>query len=357
MRTFRRKLRTGGLLGLAGALVAGLALVAPGANGTTAAAAGGEPPQFVVVSFDGGGSIAAWQRWRALSTQVDATMTFFLSGVYLVPASKGHLYSPPRRPKGSSDIGFSLPGNVRPRMEQVRAARAEGHEIGTHYNGHFCGATGVQRWSTEDWLSEIRQFDSLLDNWRVNNDATDVTPVGWDSGVIQGGRTPCLEGNRAALFPAMVRSGYRYDTSGQGTLRWPGRMSNGMWDIPQQSLRMAGSGSPVLSMDYNFYERHSGAVDGSVSRRSAWHSQVLNTYRNAYRATYKGNRAPLILGAHFNTWNGGIYADALADFVRETCTKPNTRCVSFTELIDWMEDQPASVLAKLQARPTQSMTY
>ncbi len=356
MRTIRLKLRTGGLFALAGSLLAGLAMLSPTATGTTAAT-GGEPPQFIVVSFDGGGSIAAWQKWRSLSSQVDASMTFFLTGTYLVPEQKSYLYSPPRKPRGASEVGFSAAENVRPRMEQVRAARAEGHEIGTHYNGHFCGASGVQRWSTSDWLSEIRQFNSFLDNWRVNNNATSVTPLGWDSGVVVGGRTPCLEGNRAAMYPAMVANGYRYDTSNQGPLRWPSRMANGMWNIPQQSLRMAGTGVPVLSMDYNFFERHTGAVDGPASKRPAQYAQVLNTYRNAYRAVYNGNRAPLILGAHFNTWNGGIYAKALYDFVKETCTKPNTRCVSFTELVDYMEAQPASVRAKLQARPSQSMGY
>lgn len=358
MRTIRRKLRSAGLLTLAVSLFAGLALAAPAANGTTTATAGGEPPQFIVVSFDGGGSIDAWKRWRALGSAVDAEMTFFLTGLYLVPEQKSYLYRPPGHAVGSSEVGFSAKENVRPRMEQIRAAHAEGHEIGTHFNGHFCGSNGVQRWSTADWLSEIRQFDSFLDNWRVNNGATDVAPLGWDSGEIVGGRTPCLEGNRAAMYSAFAQSGYRYDSSGEGTLRWPTRMSNGMWNIPQQVLRTAGTGRQVLSMDYNFYDAQSGAVDrGTSADRARWQSQVLNTYRNAYKATYNGNRAPLIFGAHFNTWNGGIYRDALYQFVKETCTKPNTRCVSFEELVDWMEDQPSSTIAKLQARPTQSMTY
>lgn len=30
--------------------------------------------------------------------------------------------------------------------------------------------------------------------------------------------------------------------------------------------------------------------------------QVLDTYRNAYQATFHGNRAPLIFGSHFNTY-------------------------------------------------------
>jgi hypothetical protein len=98
-------------------------------------------------------------------------------------------------------------------------------------------------------------------------------------------------------------------------------------------------------MDYNFLEAGASGA------------QALQTYRNAYRALYNGNRAPLILGNHFSPFNGGAYLNALESFLRETCSKPNTRCVSFEHLVDWMEAQPSSTLRALQARPTQSMSY
>lgn len=322
-----------------------------------ALATGETPPQFIVVSFDGGGSIDAWKRWRSVAAHVDATMSFFLTGLYLVPEEKAYLYDPPGHPRGSSEVGFSAAENIRPRMEQVRLAYAAGHEIGIHYNGHFCGSGGVSSWSTADWRSEIRQWDSFLTDWRVNADATDAPPVGFGPSAIVGGRTPCLEGNRAALYPALVERGFRYDTSGEGRLRWPRQLENGLWDIPQQILRMAGSGTEVLSMDWNFYDLQSNAQEAAASRRPAMYRQVLDTYRNAYKATSNGNRAPLILGSHFNTWNGGIYADALADFVTETCAKPQTRCVSFTQLVDWMEAQTSATRAALAGRPTQPMSY
>ena len=44
-----------------------------------------------------------------------------------------------------------------------------GHEIGTHYLGHFCGATGVNTWSTADWTSEITQFNEFITNWQKYN--------------------------------------------------------------------------------------------------------------------------------------------------------------------------------------------
>jgi len=358
MRRIRRRLRAAGLLALAGSLLAGLAFTAPTANGTTASAtAGGEPPQFIVVSFDGGGSIEAWKRFRAVMNDTDSTMTVFLSGVYALPEQKAYLYDPPGHPRGTSAIGFSAAENVLPRMEQVRLAHAEGSEIGTHFNGHFCDGTGEGSWSTAQWLSDIRQAKSFLDHWRVNSGNTSAAPLGWDSSEIVGGRTPCLEGRRDQLFPAEVASGFRYDSSGEGSLRWPTRMSSGLWEIPMQDVRLAGSGRYVLSMDYNFYEAQSGASPASSSRYAGYRSQVLQTYRNAYRAVYNGNRAPLILGNHFSPFNGGIYLDALEAFLRETCARPNTRCVSFEQLTNWMEAQPASTLRALQARPTQSMAY
>jgi len=143
MRTFRRRARVAGLVGLAASLLAGVTFIAPSATGTTTnTTAGGEPPQFIVVSFDGGGSIPAWQRFRDVMSDTDSTMTVFLSGVYVLPEQKAYLYDPPGHPRGTSAIGFSAAGNVLPRMTQVRLAHAEGNEIGTHFNGHFCDSTG-----------------------------------------------------------------------------------------------------------------------------------------------------------------------------------------------------------------------
>jgi hypothetical protein len=178
-------------------------------------------------------------------------------------------------------------------------------------------------------------------------------PFGTDA--IVGQRTPCLEGDREALWPVLAERGFRYDTNGYGSLEWPRRMDNGLWDIPMQVLRLAGSGRPILSMDYNFYEAQSGAKPAPAARRDGLREQVLETYRNAYEALAAGNRAPLVIGNHFAPFNGGIYADALADFMLSTCGRPNTRCVSFTELIAWLEAQTPQTLAELRARPVQTM--
>jgi hypothetical protein len=316
-----------------------------------------EPPQFIVTSFDGAGNVESWRRWLDLARRDNATMTFFLSGTYLLPADKANLYDPPHHNRGASDIGFSTAADVRPRMDYVRQAYLAGNEIGTHFNGHFCGPTGVARWTSADWTSELDQFNRFLTDWRTNNDALDAAPTPFGLEAIVGERTPCLEGKRAAMLPVLAARGFRYDTSGDGDLRWPRKFDNGMWNIPMEELRMAGSGAGVLSMDYNFYDQQSHARYAPAARQDAMRRQMLMTYRNAYTAVYNGNRAPLILGNHFAKWNNGIYADAMATFLDETCQRPQTRCVSFTQLIDWMEAQSTDTLAGLQARRVQDMPY
>jgi hypothetical protein len=124
-----------------------------------------------------------------------------------------------------------------------------------------------------------------------------------------------------------------------------------------QELRMAGTGTPVLSMDYNFYELQSGAHEAGTAFEDRMQGDVEATYRNAYDALFNGNRAPLILGAHFANWNDNIYHHALANFLKSVCDRPETRCVSFKELVDWLDAQTPATQAALAALPVQDMKH
>ncbi|MFE1175428.1 hypothetical protein ACFW5B_24005, partial [Streptomyces sp. NPDC058773] len=66
---------------------------------------GQKPPQFVVFSWDGAGEVGngLFPRFRKLARDHNAAMTFFLSGLYLLPESKKRLYHPPNNPVGASD--------------------------------------------------------------------------------------------------------------------------------------------------------------------------------------------------------------------------------------------------------------
>jgi hypothetical protein len=318
---------------------------------------GEKPPQFIVISFDGAGSLDRWRYYRNIAARVGAHLTYYLSGPYLVPKDKANLYQPPHHPPGASDIGWSTSdADVQARMAQVYQAYLDGNEIGTHFNGHFCGAGGGLRWTADDWRSELNQWFSFLHNWRTNADDPNADPLPFKDSEIVGERTPCLEYQPSVLYPVLKSMGFRYDTSDTGNLRWPKKDPSGIWEIPLQELRAAGTGAQVLSMDYNFYDMQTHAVDGSPALYPAYEKQVLDTYRNAYQAVFTGNRAPLILGDHFANWNHGIYAEALGQFMTETCDRPDTRCVTFTELINWMEAQSPETLAALQALPVQQMS-
>jgi hypothetical protein len=76
---------------------------------------------------------------------------------------------------------------------------------------------------------------------------------------------------------------------------------------------------------------------------------VLATYGDLYRRSFYGNRAPVILGNHFNTWNHDAYRDALTAFVLHTCGRPQTECVPFRDVVAWLDVQRPRTLARLSA--------
>ena len=352
---------------LAGALVATLGItVATGRGGPAPAAAapagpravvaadfftparlapGQRPPQFVVVSFDGAGDHAKWSFWRSVAAGSGMRFTGFLSGVYLLDRAHRTDYTGPGHAPGASSLGgWNTPAEVRTLIGDLNSAYAAGMEIGTHYNGHFCAGSppAAGDWSSAAWTAELGEF---FDFWAAAPGLT----VPADS--VRGGRTPCLEGKPDQLGPALRARGFRYDTSRTANgIAWPRRDAWGLWEFPLAYVPLAGHGGGVVSMDYNFWVKQTGNPP-STRDTAASSRQVLDTYRAMYAAAYAGNRAPLVLGNHFNSWNGNAYTAALAAFVRETCRRPETRCVPYRDVIAWMAAQTPATLRDLQSRP------
>lgn len=313
---------------------------------------GQKPPQFVIFSWDGAGELdnGLFERFRKLAVEHDAKMTFFLSGVYLLPESKKRLYKPPRNPVGASDIGYLTDAHIRVTLEQLRLAWLEGHEIGTHFNGHFCAGSGsVGRWSPADWRSEIEQAVGFVEKWRTHTGFTDLPPLPFDyRKELVGGRTPCLLG-QGSLLPTAARLGWRYDASGPGGLQvWPGK-SHGLWNLPLQAVPFPGRSFEVLSMDYNMLANQSvNSTRGNPDRYPAWQRQARDAYLAGFSRAYETNRAPLFIGNHFEQWNGGIYMDAVEDALRRIADHRDVRLVSFRQFVDWLDVQDPAVLAKLR---------
>ncbi|MDQ1017240.1 peptidoglycan/xylan/chitin deacetylase (PgdA/CDA1 family) [Streptomyces afghaniensis] len=318
---------------------------------------GQTPPQFVVFSWDGAGEVGngLFPRFLDLAKEHGASMTFFLSGLYLLPESKKRLYDPPNNPRGASDIGYLTDEHVKETLKNVRRAWLEGHEIGTHFNGHFCGETygSVKNWTPRQWRSEIDQAKSFVKQWRTNTGWTDMPslPFDYDKELV-GGRTPCLLG-QDNLLPTARELGWRYDASSPGGRQvWPVKRQ-GIWDLPLQQIPFPGRGFEVLSMDYNMLANQSiSTTKAPAHNYPGWRQQSAQAYIQGFKRAYETNRAPLFIGNHFEQWNGGIYMDAVEEafkhIAREKEKGADVRLVSFRQFTDWLDVQKPEVLEKLR---------
>ena len=319
---------------------------------------GRKPPQFVVFSWDGGlqGSDQLFSHYRELAKAYNAHMTFFLTGIYLLPKAKASLYRPPMHKPGVAAISYPTDEHIRATLGQLSKAWEDGNEIGSHFNGHFCGVKGGGDWSVEEWTSEIRQFYSFMENWKTNTGYTDIPALPFDPRRdITGGRAPCLEGQKN-LLPAAKSFGWRYDASSTGDFQiWPTK-KNGIWDFPLQMLPYEGGKYQGLSMDFNFlYNQANGETDGDPAKYTEWERGTVKSYMAGFNRVYYGSRAPMIIGNHFENWNGGIYMKAVDEVVKNVCVRKDVRCVSFRELADWMDVQKPETLERLRSLdPAQS---
>ncbi|MEU6521634.1 hypothetical protein ABZ892_02010 [Streptomyces sp. NPDC046924] len=319
---------------------------------------GQKPPQFVVFSWDGAlqGEDGLFSHFLDVAEENDARMTFFLTGIYLVPKTKKELYDPPQHDRGAAAISYPTDEHIRTTLEQLGRAWKMGNEIGTHFNGHFCGEKGGGDWSVAEWKSEIEQFNSFVKKWKTNTGYTDLSPLPFDvDKEVIGGRAPCLEG-QANLLKAIKDYGYRYDSSSAGDFQiWPTK-KEGVWDFPLQMLPYEGGKYQGLSMDFNFlYNQSDGKTDGDPAMYPQWEEETVGTYMAGFNRVYHGSRAPLFIGNHFEQWNGGIYMRAVERVIRNVCVKKDVQCVSFRELADWMDVQKPATLERLRTLdPAQS---
>ncbi|MFI1396354.1 hypothetical protein [Streptomyces sp. NPDC020681] len=313
---------------------------------------GQTPPQFVVFSWDGAGEVGngLFPRFLELAKNEGAAMTFFLSGIYLLPESKKTLYRPPNNGIGASDIGYLTDDHIKETLKHVRQAWLDGHEIGTHFNGHFCAGSGsVGNWSPADWQKEIDQAVSFVTEWRTNTGWKDLDPLPFDyRKELVGARTPCLLG-RDKLLPTAKTLGWRYDASSPGGRQmWPEKRG-GLWDLPLQQVPFPGHSFEVLSMDYNMLANQSqNSTKGIPSRYPGWKRQATDAYLAGFNRAYESNRAPFYIGNHFEQWNGGIYMDAVEEALKGMAGKKDVRLVSFRQFCDWLDVQDPQVLAKLR---------
>lgn len=321
-------------------------------------APGETPPQFVVISFDGSCGNEIFRRYMDTADATGAKFTFFISGLCLLPEDQKFEYQTPGRDAGSSAIGFADNSEeVVQRIANYKEAYEKGHEIGTHFLGHWCEPNdgAVNSWGAAEWQSEFSQDIRFMNDWAGINGVTNPTPLPFNHSVIQGARTPCLEGQRDVMYPIFVENGFTYDASNPGQLAWPVKNEYGLWDFPLQTMKVVGYDRSNLSMDYNFLcaqnECQQQAEPATCDRIE---QSTYDSLMAATDALYNGNRAPFFFGNHFNTWVCGAYTNALNRYIVDaTAQYPELRFVSNAELVAWLEAQDPAVLDQLVAQGVQ----
>ncbi len=309
-------------------------------------APGERPPQFVIFSFDGAGSHEHWQQIMDRAGAAEAHVTGFLSGVYLLDDSRRARYRGPGHPPGKSSIGFGgSPTAVRtlsttstPPWRQ--ATRSAPTTTATSAAGPSpVSGPGRRRCGTTSWTSSS-----------ASSRARARTASGWTPRTVRGGRTPCLEGNWDAAVPAMVGHGLTYDTSRTSDgIAWPSD-EGGIREFWMPRVRIPALGKKVILMDYNLWFSLNGARD-EPARAAEFAEVTLEAYRAAYDAAARGNRAPLVIGNHFNEWSGGGFSAAAEQFVGEACLRPEAVCATYGEVSRWMDLQDPAVLDALRREP------
>ena len=319
---------------------------------------GDRPPQFVLVSFDGAVDPELLAHWEQVAAAAPAHLSFFLSAVYLLGRDVTTTYKGPGHAAGASAIGFapnqtggSDADFLRRAVAGLQATQTKGNEVGNHFGGHWCGKGGVDTWKAADWAAELDQVERLVGNVDANNNLVPAVGMPYNPLTVAGARTPCLEGNKDALYPILKARGYRYDASTTRQLTaWPHR-KDGLWVYGFPTVTFPGLPKPMIAVDYSI----SANVDGDAihkeltpARAKEVSADVLNGYLAAFDGLYYGNRAPFEVSNHFNHSDHEAYNDAVAQLLKTVCSKPEVQCVTYTEMTNWL-DAHTTQLANLDA--------
>jgi len=277
--------------------------------------------QIIHVALDGSENLAVWQDTLDFALKHDVKFTFFVVGTHLIRDDLATRYDPPRRRPGRSDVGFGgTTDEVAQRLNMLRRAFREGHEIAGHANGHWDGST----FTYAEWISEFQQFETFLTNAYQINGIEDTNPAEWRRLVdsVIGFRAPLLAHNDA-MYQALADMDYKYDTSQVLKLTaTPDYQQNGVVIYPLHSLS-TGRGR-TITMDYNFYVLDEGQKEGGGAN-------MLAAYQNHLRIARDLGDAPIQIGHHFARWNGGQYWWALKEFIRTNCNQPDIHCITFAD--------------------------
>jgi hypothetical protein len=149
-------------------------------------------------------------------------------------------------------------------------------------------------------------------------------PFDYDKELV-GARTPCLEGQEE-LHEGREELGFRYDTSGVNDQIWP-KKKEGLWDLSMQLVPFPGHAYETADHGLQLHGqpvRHQ--TQGDPDKHAYWGDQMRDGLLKGFDRAYEGNRAPLIIGNHFESWNGGTYMRAVEEVIERSA--PSPRCAA-----------------------------
>ena len=287
--------------------------------------------QFVLVSMDATPSARAQSRdfFHRIQQRVSrirgadgrpATFTLFINTGFL------QLDPRDRIPRGEDPERWEryrgvLPRNRPPipypddtealeqRVANTRSLASLGVEIGSHTVRHANGG----EWSRERWEREFADHQRILD----------LHGLPRPNGI----RAPFLA-TSAGYFDTLGASGMRYDTSRvTEQRRWPRRIidSEGnrtnVWQVAVPRVDLPDGNRSVF-------------FDLTLKRREISNQQYFELAVAEFEARYEGSRAPLLLSGH------GNYTAPTVRFMRRVCARPDVRCGTFSELVEYMDAHP-----------------
>ena len=292
--------------------------------------------QYVIISFDGAHDLAQWRRSRALGERTGARFTYFLSCVFLLSKELRKEYNAPGKGGGRSEVGFAqTKDEVAQRLDQIRGAASQGHEIASHGCGHFDGG----KWTKAQWLDEFSAFKRIMtEAYSING--IEGEPPGWRDfaeNSVSGFRAPYLSVG-PALYEALEEAGFRYDASAVSKGPAEPHEQGGTIRFALPRIPEGPKARRVIAMDYNLYVRHSGGFE-RPDEAAAFQERSYEAFKAAFDHEYSGDRVPLQLGFHFTLMNDGAYWRALEQFAEEVCVKVDVVCTSYEDYLE--RTQPA----------------
>ncbi len=304
-------------------------------------------PQFVLLSFDGSKSVDMLHETLDFEKKLaeggkSLHFTYFINAAYFLSQASASLYQAPGQNPGVSKIGFSdYLKNIPLRVGGFNQALQMGNEVGSHLAGHFSG----DKWSYADWKQEFESFNSLLVNVQKNNPSVSIPVPNFGPDTIVGLRAPDLAVN-SNLYKTLHDFHFFYDASDASSLlsrdNWPKKDGYGIWHIPLGRVTLGETHVSTISMDYNLWMMQSHVQEEAVRGTPLWqkyYDDAVASYMEYFDSNFSENRAPVVIADHFNKWNDGVYWEAMKTFADNVCGRPLVHCVTFKELVDYLNTE------------------